>query len=103
ANKGTTYPNINKGSHWTQGKYSNRLDNGPAPEKLGLYNLDLINIPGDYNLINDNVYSGFATGNISTLRFPDPGSSASIVPNGGTKIITREGIRNFKDTEYLMT
>ena len=103
ANKGTTYPNISKGSHWTQGKYDTRLDNGPAPEKLGLYNLNLINIPSDYDFINDNIYGGLGTGNISTLRFPELGSSASIVPNGGTKTITREGIRNFKDTEYLMT
>ncbi len=103
ANKGTTYPNISKGSHWTQGKYSNRLDNGPAPEKLGLCNLNLTSIPSEYNFINDNVYGGLGTGNISTERFPEPGSSGSIVPNGETKTITREGIRNLKDTEYLMT
>lgn len=103
-NNGITYPNIGKGSHWTQGKYDDRLDNGPAPEMLGQYKLALINIPGGYNFINDIVYGGFGTGNISTVRFPEPGSTASsIIENDGTKTITKGGIRNFKDSAYLMT
>jgi hypothetical protein len=99
---GTTYPEVSVGSDWTQGKYATRLNGDSFPETLGEYSLSLNNIPSGHTVLNDNFYGG-EYGNVSTLWFPESGTSGSINSNGQSKTIMRNGLRNLKDTEYLMT
>ena len=99
---GTTYPDVSKGSHWTQGKYATRLDGGPSKEILGNFNLNLTNVPKENNFINDETPT-MDNGNVSTVRFPDVHSDKTTIASGDTKTYIRNGVRNWQDTEYLMT
>tara|TARA_R110000744_G_scaffold378729_1_gene495288 strand:+ start:239 stop:1642 length:1404 start_codon:yes stop_codon:yes gene_type:complete len=99
---GTTYPAVSKGSHWTQGKYVTRLDKGPSKEVLGNFNLNLTNVPREYNFINDETPT-LDNGNVSTVHLPDVHSGKTTITIGDTKTYIRNGVRNWQDTEYLMT
>ena len=99
---GTTYPDVSKGSHWTQGKYATRLDGGPSKEILGNFNLNLTNVPKENNFINDETPT-MDNGNVSTVRLPDVHSYKTIITSGDTKTYIRNGVRNWRDTEYLVT